>query len=118
METIGFCQAKDRVAHCQREAQEQAGCITQGEEIWMHHTNVVQQWVQDAHQEDGAPSLPDEYRRHEWVFDEEWAKCFPPKREGYLKISLMPNALSVLDCKVYPLTKEEWDLLHTFLAEE
>jgi hypothetical protein len=52
------------------------------------------------------------------VFDKEQAKWFPPKREGDLKIPLMPNAPSMLDCKVYPLTKEEWDLLCTFLAEE
>jgi len=52
------------------------------------------------------------------VFDEEQAKCFPPKREGELEILLMPNAPKVLDYKVYPLMAEEWDTLHTFLTEE
>ena len=59
-----------------------------------------------------------EYKQHEWVFDEEWAKCFPPKRQRELEIPLMPNVPKVLDCKVYPLTTEEWDTLHTFLAKE
>jgi len=30
----------------------------------------------------------------------------------------MPDIPKVLDCKVYPLTKEERDLLRTFLTEE
>lgn len=33
-------------------------------------------------------------------------------------IPLMSETPKVLDCKVYPLTKEERDLLCTFLAEE
>jgi hypothetical protein len=65
-----------------------------------------------------VPSLPEEYKRHEKVFDEEGAKHFPLKREGELDIPLMPSAPKVLDCKVYPLTREERDTLHTFLAEE
>jgi hypothetical protein len=59
-----------------------------------------------------------EYKRHERVFDEEWAKRFPPKRKGELEIPLMPDAPNVLDCKVYPLTVEERDTLCTFLAKE
>jgi len=35
-----------------------------------------------------------------------------------LEIPLMPEAPKVIDCKVYPLTKEERDLLYTFLSEE
>ncbi len=30
----------------------------------------------------------------------------------------MPKVPKVIDCKVYPLTKEERDLLHTFLSKE
>ena len=52
------------------------------------------------------------------MFNEEQAKCFLLKRQGELEILLMPNAPKVLDCKVYPLTTEERDMLHTFLAEE
>jgi len=52
------------------------------------------------------------------VFNEEEVKRFPPKREGELEIPLMPDTPNVLDCKVYPLTKEERDLLHMFLAKE
>ena len=52
------------------------------------------------------------------MFDEEEVKCFPLKREGELEIPLMPDTPNVLDCKVYPIMKEERDLLHTFLAKE
>ena len=48
----------------------------------MHQASVAQQWAQDAHQEDTAPSLLEEYKQHEKVFDEEGAKCFSLKREG------------------------------------
>jgi hypothetical protein len=52
------------------------------------------------------------------VFNKESARRFPPKRDGELTIPLMAETLKVLDCKVYPLTKEEWDLLRAFLMEE
>ncbi len=39
-------------------------------------------------------------------------------RDGELDIPLMPEAPKVLDCKVYPLTREEQDLLQTFLTKE
>ncbi len=67
----------------------------------------------EAHQENEAPMLPLEYQRHGKVFSEEGAKRFPPKRDGELTIPLMPDIPKVLDCKVYPLTKEERDLLCT-----
>jgi hypothetical protein len=62
--------------------------------------------------------LPKEYERHQKVFDDEQAKHFLPKREGELEIPLMPEVAKVINCKVYPLTKEERDLLHTFLSEK
>ncbi len=62
--------------------------------------------------------LLQEYERHQQVFDNERAKCFPPRREGELEIPLMPEVPKAIDCKMYPLTKEERDLLRTFLSEE
>ena len=52
------------------------------------------------------------------MFSKEAAKCFPPEREEKLEIPLMPEAPKVIDCKVYPLTREERDTLCTFLTEE
>ena len=52
------------------------------------------------------------------MFDEKGVKHFLPKWEGELDVPLMPNTPRVLDCKVYPLTREGRDTLHTFLAEE
>ena len=68
---------------------------------------VAQQWAWEAHRENEAPMLPLEYQRHDKVFSEEGAKRFPPKRDGELMIPLMPDIPKVLDCKVYPLMKEE-----------
>ena len=41
-----------------------------------------------------------------------------PQYEGELDIPLMPEAPKVLDCKVYPLTRDKQDLLQTFLTKE
>jgi hypothetical protein len=62
--------------------------------------------------------LPLEYAQHQQVFDEEKAKQFLLGQEGELEIPLMQDVPKVLDCKVYPLTKEERDLLYAFLTEE
>ncbi len=44
--------------------------------------------------------------------------CFPPTREEELTIDLLPRALREIDCKVYPLSREEQDQLQAFLTEE
>jgi hypothetical protein len=72
---------------------------------------MAQQWAREAHKEKEERPLPPEYLRHKNVFDKEKAKCFPLIQDGELDIPLMPEAPKVLDCKVYPLTREERDLL-------
>ena len=100
------------VAHCE------VGRLAPEEEIWVQCTMMAQQWAQEAQRDNDIPTLPPEYAQHQQVFNEEKAKQFLPEREGELEIPLMQDVPKVLDCKVYPLTKEEWDLLRTFLAEE
>jgi hypothetical protein len=90
----------------------------QGEAVWVQRTTVAQQWARDAHRDDSTQALPQEYEQHQRVFNDKQAKCFPLKRKGELEIPLMPEAPKVIDCKVYPLTKEERDLLCTFLSKE
>ena len=81
-------------------------------------TMMAQQWAQEAWQNDDVPTLPLEYAQHQQVFNEEKAKQFLLGQEGELEIPLMQDVPKVLDCKVYPLTKEERDLLYAFLTEE
>jgi len=85
--------------------------MAEDEEVWVRKSTVAQQWAREPHKKDEERILLEEYQRHQKVFDEEGAKRFPPKRDGELKIPLMPNIPKVLDCKVYPLIKEEQDLL-------
>jgi hypothetical protein len=75
---------------------------------------VAQQWAQEA--EKGKvhltlETIPEEYRRHTKVFSEEEAKRFPPNREENMTIKLKPDAPDVINCKIYPLTKDERELL-------
>ena len=45
-------------------------------------TNFAQDWAREANEAKQAlaptAKVPDEYRRHDLVFSEEAAKCFPP----------------------------------------
>jgi len=118
IETIGFCKVECQVEECQKEAHLRAGQMTPAREIWIWSSTVAQQWAREAHQNDKERTLLPEYQKHRNVFNEEKAKRFPPIRDGELDIPLMPEAPKVLDCKVYPLTREEQDLLQTFLTKE
>jgi len=64
-----------------------------------------------------AKEVPKEYARHADVFDEEKAKCFPPKREEDHTIKLRDDALVVLDCKIYQLSPDQDQKLNEFLNE-
>lgn len=118
LETAGFKKADRRVEEYQQRAREKAGKITESDEIWVRRSTVAQEWSRDAHKSEGERELPIEYQRHKQIFDEDESKRFPPERDGELEIPLLPDAPKTLDCKVYPLTREERDLLRTFLAEE
>ena len=51
------------------------------------------------------------------MFSEEAAHHFPASREWDHAIDLKPDALTTLDCKVYPLSPGEDNTLQTFLSE-
>jgi hypothetical protein len=114
---IIYRSAENRVKECQQQARRMMGKLAPGEEAWVWWSILTQQWVQQVQEADKVFTLPQEYWWHQHVFSE-GAQHFPLKREGELGIPLMPEAPKVLDCKVYPLTKEEQDLLHTFLAKK
>jgi len=62
--------------------------------------------------------IPEEYRRHRKIFDEEASHRFPPSRIWDHAIDLLPDAPAALDCKIYPLAQNEEEALTTFLTEQ
>ena len=61
--------------------------------------------------------VPSQYHLHAKVFSEEAAHRFPASREWDHAIDLKPDAPTMLNCKVYPLSLGEDDALQTFLLE-
>jgi hypothetical protein len=61
--------------------------------------------------------LPKEYQEFSRLFSNEAADRFPPSREWDHAIDLKPGAPDALDCKVYPMTRDEDTALEKFLDE-
>ena len=83
--------------------------------------NIAQEWAKEASKGQNKLSLdtiPEEYRRHAKVFSDEETKRFPPEREEDMSIKLTPDAPAVINCKVYPLSRDEREQLQKFLATE
>src|SRR5260221_11261199 len=119
--TLSFKVGQQRVRCVQQEALQKCGRPKKGHALFIRKTTTSQRWAHKAGQEEGTKEkvvLPERYRRYQDVFDEQKAKRFPPKREEDLKIELRPDAPKTINCKVYPLTKKETDILREFLTEE
>jgi hypothetical protein len=81
-------------------------------------TNFAQEWAREAKQRQTSEvRLPDEYKRHKIIFDENAAKRFPPSWPEDHAIRLKPGAPSEINCKIYPLTKQELEATRKFLDE-
>ena len=61
--------------------------------------------------------VPSQYHQHAKVFSETAAHRFPESWEWDHAIDLKADALSTLDCKVYPLSPGEDVALQTFLSQ-
>jgi hypothetical protein len=72
--------------------------------------------IQAGEQQTDA-ELPKEYQDFARLFSDEVADRFPPSREWDHAIDLKPGAPDTLDCKVYPMTRDEDTVLEKFLAE-
>jgi hypothetical protein len=64
-----------------------------------------------------AVKIPEEYKEFSSVFNDEASQRVPPSREWDHAIDLKPGAPDALDCKVYPMTREEDRELEKFLDE-
>ncbi len=74
-------------------------------------------WVKRSTTIATAEQIPEEYCQHSKVFDEKEADRFPPKREEDHAINLKEDALTTLDCKIYPLSHDQDAKLTKFLGE-
>jgi hypothetical protein len=72
--------------------------------------------IQAGEQQTNA-ELPPEYQEFARLFNDEAADRFPPSREWDHAIDLKPGAPDALDCKVYPMTRDEDTALEKFLDE-
>jgi hypothetical protein len=64
-----------------------------------------------------AAKIPEEYQEFSPVFDDEASQRFPPSRQWDHAIELKLGALDALDCKIYPMTREEDASLEKFIDE-
>ena len=62
--------------------------------------------------------VPEEYRRHENIFDPVELKKLPPSRLWDHAITLKPDAPNTIDCKLYPLPPKGNEALCKWLKEE
>ena len=63
-------------------------------------------------------ALPPEYAKYARLFDEEVSHRFPPSCPWDHAIDFVKNAPPFLDCKIYPMTREEDVALKDFLEEQ
>ncbi len=108
------------IAKVQKEAIVQVGKPKGNEAIYLQR-NIAQDWAREASQNQKkmmTETIPKEYHHHMKVFFEKESKRFPPVQEEDMSIQLKGDAPEVINCKVYPLTKDERITLQKFLATE
>jgi hypothetical protein len=72
-------------------------------------THAAQQWAIEANKNKvKVPhNVPTEYQRHSRLFSEEATERFPPSRATDMTVKLKPGAPETIDCKIYPLSRNE-----------
>src|ERR1700730_13170266 len=104
-----------KVLQTQRAAIKQCGHPTEGEALYIRSTQgIAQQFTKGGK----LGEMPEEYQRHWKVFSEEESHRFPPQRSEDMKIQLKPGAPESIDCKVYPLSREDRVRLQKWLEDE
>jgi hypothetical protein len=82
-----------------------------------HVQGVATDLAIQAGAEQKQAELPKEYQEFAQLFSDEAADRFPPSREWDHTIDLKPGAPNAMDCKVYPMTRDEDASLEKFLDE-
>jgi hypothetical protein len=73
----------------------------------MYYSGVATDLAIQAGEQQTEAELPKEYQEFAQLFSNEAADRFPPSREWDHAIDLKPGAPDALDCKVYPMTRDE-----------
>ena len=121
IEMLSFRNAQNTVKRIQGEALRTYGKLQKGQAIYIRKVSKSQEWVQNARDKkklEGEVKLPIRYQEYAKVFNKEKAERFPPVREEDMQIEFKEGVPSVINCKVYPLTHKETDVLREFLNEE
>jgi len=121
IETMSFRKAQDRLQEIQEKALKEHGRPAEGQVLYIRKTTTSQKWAhqaKDARTEETGRNIPREYQRHWRIFDETLAERYPPQRSEDLRIKLHEGVPKTINCKVYPLNRQETDILQAFLAEE
>jgi hypothetical protein len=90
--------------------------------VWQLETECTIQGVStdlaiQAGEQTKDAKIPKEYQEFTQLFSNEATDWFPPSREWDHAINLKPGAPDALDCKVYPMTRDEDTALEKFLDE-
>jgi hypothetical protein len=91
--------------------------IVQQLETECHIRSVATDLAIEAGAEQQEVKLPEEYQEFARLFSDEAVDHFPPSREWDHAIDLKPGAPEALDCKVYPMTRDEDTALEKLLDE-
>jgi hypothetical protein len=88
------------------------------EKLAARGVNIAQQMAEKAYKPDNAnteQTIPAKYQQHAKVFSEEEAQHFPPSRAFDHKIKLKPRAPEMINCKVYPVSREAQQAMDEYL---
>jgi hypothetical protein len=86
-------------------------------EVECHVRGVATDLAIQAGAEQKPAELLKEYQEFARLFSDEAADRFPPSREWDHAIDLKPGAPDAMDCKVYPMTRDEDGSLEKFIDE-
>ena len=78
---------------------------------WAAVADKTKDWMKEV-------EIPPKYQEHHQVFSEEGAKQLPPTRVEDMEITLKDDASEQLDCKVYPLSRKEPEILRESLNKD
>jgi hypothetical protein len=88
---------------------------------FLRRVSFAQQWAAVADKTKARlkeAEVPRKYQQHHQVFSEEGAKRLPPTRVEDMEITLKDDTPEQLDCKVYPLSQKEVEILRESLNED
>ena len=96
--------------------------LEEGDEIIMQiaktiHAQQFAEAARDRTNQTWEELVPPELHDFQHIFSEEASQRFPEPKQWDHAIYLLPNAPNHLDCKVYPLTRDEQAALNKFIED-